>query len=121
MILPSEKQETKGVSSKIVSASLKGVKKAQARTFYRALEQHFFADDCLGCNSYLKYATLLVKGQFYQHLETFMPDINLDVVELVEHLKDSRMISVQNNEEMYRVTFMHLQAKEGHNDGDSNI
>lgn len=117
MISPIEKKEQKGTSSKIVSTSLKGVKKVQARAFYRALEQHFLADDCAGCKSYFKYGVLLVKGQLHRHLETFMPDINLDVVELVSHLKESNMIHIQENDELYRVTFMHLQAKEeGHGD-----
>jgi len=113
--------EQKGVQPKEMNNALKGPKMVQARAFYRALEQHFFADDCAGCKSYFKYGVLLIKGQFYQHLEMFRSNIYLDVVELVSQLEKAGMIHVQQNEEMYRVTFIHLLPKEGHNDGDQAI
>jgi DNA-binding CsgD family transcriptional regulator len=116
-------EEQKGVSDEVVYASLKGVKMAHARAFYRALERHFFLDDCPGCKSYFQYAVLLVKGQFYQHLGLFLPDEGQNVVELVYHLERTDMIYVHKHidDELYRVTFVHLQPKEGNDDGDKAI
>src|SRR5437899_8000183 len=113
-------QEQKGVPPKEIKSALRGVKMVQARAFYRALEQHFFQNDCLGCQSYFKYGVLLVKGQFYQHLEMFLP-ADQNTFELVLHLKESGMIHVQKNDELYRVTFMHLQLKEEGHNGDQTI
>lgn len=104
------------------SVALRGTKTVQARAFYRALEHHYFQNNCPGCKSYDQYSVLLVKSQFYKHMELFVPSAEYDVFELIASLKESGMISVQNNEETYRVTFMHLQSKEeGHNDGDQAI
>ncbi|HEX3642923.1 MAG TPA: hypothetical protein VHV10_16690 [Ktedonobacteraceae bacterium] len=117
-------QEQKGVPPKEIISALKGIKMVQARAFYRALEQHFFQNDCLGCTSYFQYAVLLIKGQFYQHLGLFLTAEDQNVVELVSHLEKAGMIHIHKHvdDELYRVTFMHLQSKEeGHNDGDSNI
>ncbi len=111
----------KGVPPKELTTMLRGPQLLQARAFYRALERHFLADECTGCKSYHKYGVLLVKGQFHQHLELFRPNVYLDVTELVSQLETAGIIHVQQNDELYRVTFMHLQSKEGNNDGDSNI
>lgn len=114
-------EKLEGVPPAQVNASLKGVKMAQARAFYRSLEQHFFQNDCPGCKSYFQYVVLLVKGQFYRHMELFLPSAEQDVFELILVLKESDMIHVQKNEESYRVTFKHLLSKEGYHDGDSKI
>ena len=114
--------EQKGVPSKKISSALSGIEMVQARAFYRSLEQHFFQDDCPGCKSYFQYGVLLVKGQFYKHLEVLRTYADLDIFELILRLKESGMIGVEKDDELYRVTFKHLQSKEeGHNDGDQPI
>jgi DNA-binding CsgD family transcriptional regulator len=101
--------------------ALRATKSVEARAFYRALEQHYFQNNCPGCKSYFQYAVLLINSQFYKHMGLFVPSADHDAFELIACLKESDMISVHRDEETYRVTFKHLQPKEGHNDGDNNI
>jgi hypothetical protein len=117
----SGQEARKGVPPKELNNALKGPKMLQARAFYRALERHFFADDCVGCKSYFKYGVMLVKGQCHRHLEMFLPNKYLDVLELVSQLETADMIHIQQTDELYRVTFVHLQSKEAENYGDNNL
>jgi hypothetical protein len=113
-------EREKGVPAQDLNAALRGVKMAQARAFYRSLEQHFFQNDCQGCKSYKQYGVLLVKGQFYQHMVMISP-VEGDVFVLISSLKESGLIELRKDNELYRVTFKHLLSKEGQNDGDNNI
>jgi hypothetical protein len=110
----------KGVSAQDINTALKGPSMTLTRAFYRALEQHFFQNDCPGCKSYKQYAVLLVKGQFYQHMVAISP-VDEDIFVLISSLKESGLIELRKDDELYRVTFKHLQTQEGQNDGDSNI
>lgn len=103
--------EPRGVSASQLTYSLRGPAMEPVRDFYRRLEIHYFCNKCDGCKSYEKYRVLVVNGNLEQHLEQWCPP-DKDVRTLLGHLKKNKLIEVQENEDVYRITFSYLVPKD---------
>jgi len=90
---------------------LPGAANLRARKLYHTLKSHLLDETCLICTSYQKYGVLIVKGDFFEHIQ----DINGGKLAPADFfkLKDAKLIDLDEiSARQHRVTICELAPEE---------